>query len=333
MISASRAVAAARRQAATRTRVASLVTSSTRHGNQSAHKIANNFRQHNYHNQHRCFSALSSLNEPTLFSANSSAEDDALSNTDGVSASSLRSDVRTMGTLLGDAIALHHGEDILEKVEALRSMAKESRQQQQAEGRLDAMVQFVEKLSPEELVVISRAFAHFLGIANAAEAHERCRRLKMALSSEVNDYSPDNGGKVPAPIGALHANKRDSTAGVLSNLLYSDDGSTPTKDEIFQSLTSQTVEIVLTAHPTQVNRRTLLEKHSRVQKILNEADEVRSSKGTSYRQQLLDDALRREIASIWQTDEVSRVKPSPQSEAERGTLVIETVLWEVLPNF
>lgn len=332
MISASRAVAAARRQA-TRTRVASLLATPSRTGNKSAHKIANNFRQHNYQYQHRCFSALSSLNEPTLFPSSSSAEDDSLSNSDGVSTSSLRSDVRTMGTLLGDAIALHHGEDILEKVETLRSMAKESRQQEQTEGRLDSMVQFVEKLSPEELVIISRAFAHFLGIANAAEAHERCRRLKMALSSEVNDYNPETGGKAPAPIGALHANKRDSAAGVLSNLLYSDDGSTPTKDEIFKSLTSQTVEIVLTAHPTQVNRRTLLEKHSRVQKILTEADEVRSSNGTSYRQQQLNDALRREIASIWQTDEVSRVKPSPQSEAERGTLVIETVLWEVLPNY
>ena len=242
MISASRAVAAARRQAATRTRVASLLaTSSTRSGNQSAHNIANNCRQHNYHYKHRCFSALSSMNEPTLFTASSSAEDDVLSNSDGVSTSSLRSDVRTMGTLLGDAIALHHGEDILEKVEALRSMAKQSRQQQQGEGRLDSMVQFVEKLSPEELVIVSRAFAHFLGIANAAEAHERCRRLKIALSNEVNDYNPANGGKAPAPIGALHANKRDSTAGVVSNLLYSDDGNTPTKDEIFKSLTSQTV--------------------------------------------------------------------------------------------
>jgi phosphoenolpyruvate carboxylase len=335
MISASRgAVAAARRQAATRTRVSSLLATSTRSGNQrAAHNIANTCRQHSYHYQHRCISALSSLNEPTLFPASSSSEDDMLTNMDGVSTSSLRSDVRTMGALLGDAIALHHGEDILEKVEALRSMAKKSRQQQQGEGRLDPMVQFVEKLTPEELVIISRAFAHFLGIANAAEAHERCRRLKMALSNEVNDYNPENGGKAPAPIGALHANKRDSTAGVLSNLLYSDDGSTPTKDEIYKSLTSQTVELVLTAHPTQVNRRTLLEKHSRVQHILNEADVVRSSRGTLYRQQQLDDALRREIASIWQTDEVSRVKPSPQSEAERGTLVIETVLWEVLPNF
>ena len=70
----------------------------------------------------------------------------------------------------------------------------------------------------------------------------------------------------------------------------------------------------------------------RVQSILNEADSIRDN-GTPYQHQLLDDALQREIASIWQTDEVSRVKPSPQSEAERGTLVLETVLWEVLPSF
>ena len=52
-----------------------------------------------------------------------------------------------------------------------------------------------------------------------------------------------------------------------------------------------------------------------------------------YQQKQLDDALNREIASIWQSDEVSRVKPTPQSEAERGTLVVETVLWEAVPEF
>jgi len=43
---------------------------------------------------------------------------------------------------------------------------------------------------------------------------------------------------------------------------------------LFKSLISQTVEIILTAHPTQVNHCTLLEKHSRVQKILNDADTI-----------------------------------------------------------
>lgn len=237
----------------------------------------------------------------------------------------LRSDVRTMGNLLGDAISLHHGEDVLEKVEKLRNMAKQSRSNISgvSEERLAPMVDFVGPLSNKEIVVISRAFAHFLGVANAAEAHQRCRRLKMDLVKEGSE----------GLLGALHETKRDSTPGVLKNLLNGIGGNKKvSKDELFQSLTNQTVELVLTAHPTQVNRRTLLEKHGRVQKILNDADSIRD-KGTPYQHQLLDDALRREIASIWQTDEVSRVKPSPQDEAARGTLVIETVLWEVLPSF
>ena len=54
---------------------------------------------------------------------------------------------------------------------------------------------------------------------------------------------------------------------------------------------------------------------------------------TTYAQAELDRSLEREIASLWQSDEVSRMKPTPQNEAERGTLVVETVLWEALPLY
>lgn len=71
-----------------------------------------------------------------------------------------------------------------------------------------------------------------------------------------------------------------------------------------------------------------------MQQILTEADSLRNKKSsTSYAQTELDRALEREIASLWQSDEVSRSKPTPQNEAERGTLVVETVLWEALPSY
>ena len=54
---------------------------------------------------------------------------------------------------------------------------------------------------------------------------------------------------------------------------------------------------------------------------------------SDYAQTQLDLALQREISSLWQSDEVSRTKPTPQMEAERGTLVVENVLWEALPSF
>lgn len=280
-------------------------------------------------------SSTSSLNEPTLFpfpaadapvaAAAGGDAGDSDSNKQLHDDHMIRSDVRTMGTLLGDAISLHHGPEVLETVEKMRGMAKESRSAgASVKDRLGPLAEFVGQMSAKEMAVVSRAFAHFLGVANAAEAHQRCRRLKLDLQKEGSE----------GLLGALHEGRGDSTAGVLSSFLEGGEGhEAVSKAELFKSLTSQTVELVLTAHPTQVNRRTLLEKHGRVQKILNDADSLRDGNGTPYQKGLLDDALRREIASIWQTDEVSRVKPSPQSEAERGTLVIETVLWEVLPGF
>ena len=122
-----------------------------------------------------------------------------------------------------------------------------------------------------------------------------------------------------------------NSGGALKSLL--DQGHSP--DEIFDALVGQKVELVLTAHPTEVNRRTILEKQRRVQRILTKADYLRESNipSTGFAQGELDRAMRREIASTWQTDEVAREKPTPQNEAERGTLVVETVLWEALPAF
>ena len=70
--------------------------------------------------------------------------------------------------------------------------------------------------------------------------------------------------------------------------------------------------------------------------VLTRADTVRANNNgimSHYMQKELDNALEREIASLWQSDEVSRVKPTPENEAERGTLVVETVLWDALPSF
>ena len=67
---------------------------------------------------------------------------------------------------------------------------------------------------------------------------------------------------------------------------------------------------------------------------MTKADSLRQGGNVSeFEQAELTHALEREISSLWQSDEVSRVKPTPQFEAERGTLVVETVLWEALPNF
>ena len=68
-------------------------------------------------------------------------------------------------------------------------------------------------------------------------------RLRMDLAKEGSEGC----------LGALHEHKRDSTAGVLSQFLNGtgEDGKRMSRDDLFESLINQTVEIVLTAHPTQ----------------------------------------------------------------------------------
>ena len=207
----------------------------------------------------RCLSSYSSFREPgSLFELTtplSGTTDDispspALQDRDAP----LRADVRTMGSVLGQIIRNHHGDAIFEKIEDFRAHAKRWREAGagrdpskavEAKKTFDELADLCANLSDEEILIISRAFTHFLAIANSAEAHHRIRLLNQTVTKNA---LPD---------------KPDSCGGVLQKLLES--GKTP--DEIFQCLSTQQTELVLTAHPTEVNRRVILEKQRRVQEV------------------------------------------------------------------
>lgn len=101
-------------------------------------------------------------------------------------------------------------------------------------------------------------------------------------------------------------------------------------EEIFDALKSQTVEIVLTAHPTEVNRRTMLRKFRRIKEILQMIDRPDNS---LYDLKLLNDQLRSEIFSVWESDNLRRRKPTPVEEAKGGLAILENVLWHAVPTF
>jgi len=264
--------------------------------------------------------ALSSIAEPnpSLFKGGSNGDAKSVADTQ------LRADVKAMGSLLGQVIQDHHGSEIFDRVEHLRNLAKKFREAgggrdamklEESRAVLSEMATYVSTLNNEELFLVSRSFTHFLALANAAEGHHRIRLMHAKANTGTG-------------MSAL-SSKSDSCGGVLPQLAKEHDA-----DAIFDALTSQTVELVLTAHPTEVNRRTILDKQRRVQSLLTLADRYRASgEATPYKQVELNDALYREISSIWLSDEVAREKPSVQSEAARGTLVVETVLWETLPQF
>jgi phosphoenolpyruvate carboxylase len=90
------------------------------------------------------------------------------------------------------------------------------------------------------------------------------------------------------------------------------------------------VEVVLTAHPTQVMRRSLQHKQCRIGQLLQELERVAAIGGNKDE---VMGALFREVMATWQTDELRRSKPTPVEEAKGGLHILEQSLWNAVPAY
>ena len=95
-------------------------------------------------------------------------------------------------------------------------------------------------------------------------------------------------------------------------------------------LTNITNILLRTAHPTEVNRRTMLRKHQRIKEALEQQDRPDL---LEYERRQLAEQLRAEVLSIWNSDALMRSKPSPLDEARGGFAIVENVLWYSVPNY
>ncbi|MCB9764127.1 MAG: phosphoenolpyruvate carboxylase [Alphaproteobacteria bacterium] len=217
----------------------------------------------------------------------------------------LRRDVRQLGALLGESLRLLDGEPLYQAVEEVRALSKAAR-----DGDAAAWVRLrarLEALPVDQALPLARAFAHFLNLSNVAEQHHRVRRRR--------DYQRLDGPPQRASL--------DETFGRLIA-----GGVSPAA--LRAAVCDLRVELVLTAHPTQINRRTLLRKHANLAALLEHQD--RPDLTPAERTRLVDD-LRREILAIHLTDEVHRAKPTPIDEAQGGLLIFEQTLWSAWPRF
>jgi phosphoenolpyruvate carboxylase len=218
----------------------------------------------------------------------------------------LRQDVRLLGELLGDTLRTHEGARLLETVERVRTMAKTSRARDDRD--FQALAAELEQLPVDAAIPLARAFTHFLNLANVAEQHHRIRRRR--------EYQRDPGA----------TSQRGSSDETFARLLAR--GVSP--DALHDAVCALEIELVLTAHPTEVSRRTLIHKHNRVAALLAEGD--RADLTVPERSELYA-ALRREILSAWTTDEVRHQRLTPIDEVKGGLIVFEQSLWDALPRF
>ena len=109
----------------------------------------------------------------------------------------------------------------------------------------EIMKQLAIDIGPRDTLGVMKTFSIALNLVNAAEVHHRMRLIRESEASE------ENGVHVgPLPM------VEDGIRGTMEILLEEGNG----KDKIFERLVRQKNEIVLTAHPTEVNRKTILRK-------------------------------------------------------------------------
>jgi phosphoenolpyruvate carboxylase len=218
----------------------------------------------------------------------------------------LRDDIHLLGDLLGETLRELQGVETFEIVERVRALAKSGRAGNAAD--FDQLAELLAARPPEEALPVARAFAHFLTLANIAEQQHRVRRRREYLRDENAAPQPGSCDEV---FGRLRANGVGET-------------------ELFDAVTSLRIELVLTAHPTEVVRRTLLQKHREIAELLSRRDH---DDLTIPEQHEVLVALRREIASAWATDEVRHEKPQPLDEVKAGLFIFEQTVWDALPRY
>ncbi len=220
----------------------------------------------------------------------------------------LREDIRYLGNILGEVIKEQEGIKFFNLVEKVRKLSKANKINLKNKNSFKKLVKTVRNSNPIDTLRLTRAFTHFINFINLAESIDTSRNLDEYETKRKNlKYNIF----IEEIFEKLFKNKK------ISN------------NKIYNLAKNLDIGIVLTAHPTEVKRRTLIQKYHKIIEILEQRDLYNShpSKLTQLNKQLHD-----EFTIIWNTDDLKRTKPSPFDEARWGLAIIEDSLWETIPK-
>ena len=229
--------------------------------------------------------------------------------------------VSLLGKVLGFVVKEQEGQLLYNKIEEIRYLSKASRgAKNKKKIKLNETKQFrklisrINRLTPSQSLIIARSFSKFLNFSNLAE-------------------SLDNVHKVEE--GKIQYARGNDEFTLLEDIIDKLLKKKKTSKERFYNLSKNlNIELVLTAHPTEVKRRTLIQKYTKVNDILEKFNKSRifKIKNIEKENNILEKKLHEQITSIWKTDELKRSKPTPAQEAKWGLAVIEDSLWNSVPK-
>ena len=221
----------------------------------------------------------------------------------------LREDIRLLGTFLGRVIRDQEGLAFYKIVERLRLLSKNTLLDKNKSKVFLKVSKEVKKLKPKDIFRLTRSFSHILNLMNLAESLDASRKL----NEYENPYFKNK-------------NQNIFIEDIIKNLFKNRNIS---NNKIYEQATKLDIGIVLTAHPTEVKRRTLIQKYANLIELMEQRHLYKK-----YPSKILeiDRKIYTEITVIWKTDELKRSKPSPLDEAKWGLAVIEDSLWDTIPK-
>ncbi|MBG9795959.1 phosphoenolpyruvate carboxylase [Paenibacillus dendritiformis] len=218
----------------------------------------------------------------------------------------LRRDVRFLGNILGEVLVHQGGNELLDIVEKIREISKSLRAVFLPE-LYEEFKQLINTLNPDIRHQVIRAFAIYFQLVNIAEQNHRIRRKR--------DYERSAGETVqPGSIESVILELKERNC---------------SEEELREILDSISLELVMTAHPTEAMRRAILDIHKRIAEDMMLLD----NPTLTYRErEQLRDKLLNEVITLWQTDELRDRKPTVLDEVRNGLYYFNETLFDVLPE-
>lgn len=218
----------------------------------------------------------------------------------------LRRDIRFLGNILGEVLVHQGGNELLDIVEKIREASKSLRAMFMPELH-DEFKSMINSLEPDIRHQVIRAFAIYFQLVNIAEQNHRIRRKR--------DYERSAGDAVQ--FGSIEAAVRDLKEHGFNF------------SEAQEVLEGMSLELVMTAHPTEAMRRAILDIHKRIADDVMQLD----NPTLTYRErEQLREKLLNEVITLWQTDELRDRKPTVLDEVRNGMYYFHETLFHVLPE-
>jgi phosphoenolpyruvate carboxylase len=223
-------------------------------------------------------------------------------------------DISHIGRLLGEVIVEMDGKALFDLEERIRALARAARASESPDAEA-ALRRAVAELTPREAYEVAMAFTTYFELANLCEEHHRVRRLRQRRYAMQTGTGPALRESIESAVSSLKA------SGV-------------TDVEMQELLDRMSIEIVLTAHPTESKRRTMLSKLQRIRELLwrREREAQLDPSVDDWSAGEIDAEIKREIASLWLTDRSRSIQPLVTDEVRTGLWYFDTSLWDVLPR-